>query len=135
MSLSFISFEDSVYKQSFITPWSFIHLLSGLVIQRYFMKYSNYSRRKRYVITIILHTIYEMKDIYRSYLIQDAECEDVNDCKWFDNSIFNSVGDTISSLVGQYIAENYFKRVSLLKLVSILIVFVFIFSKVAHLES
>ena len=76
-----------------------------------------------------------MKDIYRSYLIQDAECKDVNDCKWFDNSIFNSVGDTISSLVGQYIAENYFKRVSLLKLVSILIVFVFIFSKVAHLES
>ena len=134
MTISLISFEDTISNQSFITPWSFIHLLSGLVMQRYFMEYSNYSRRKRYIITIVLHTIYELKDIYRSYIVKDTNCELNPDCRWFDNSILNSVGDTISCLIGQYIAEHYFKRVSLFKLVSILLVLVFVFSSVVKLE-
>jgi multisubunit Na+/H+ antiporter MnhG subunit len=80
--VSLISLEDSKYKPSFTTPWTIIHTISGIT-------FANLSKhldfKSSFIVFFIIHTIYELKDIYS---------------KGSKNSAFNSIGDQTFGVLG-----------------------------------
>ena len=114
ISYKFIYLEDSVHSNnSFITPWSFIHFLSGGSIYKFihFINTKFHLKINEFQFMIIIHTIYEIKDFYKTYFLKDRSY-------WGDNTFFNSVGDTICAIVGYY----FFKNCKELNFVVIIIV-------------
>ena len=112
--------EDTVKDPVLLTPFSIIHMISGFIIQRYLKENTKLSLKQRYITTLILHSIYEYKDYYKSYINVDNECQQKikpDYCRWSDNSFINTIGDTISCLIGQYISENYLLKIKLNKYV------------------
>ena len=60
------------------------------------------------VIVFILHTIYEIFDYYFSYINKTI----VKRFSWKNNSLYNSIGDTICCIIGICVALwicNYYK--------------------------
>jgi hypothetical protein len=110
---------DSRDRVGIITPWSLIHFLAGLngyiLLNRL-----NINPFYNYIILLDLHTLYEMKDYIISYHSEHA------DTVWGDNSLINSITDTIFFLLGIIIA-NKIKHTPLIPLVSI-IIYTYIFS-------
>ena len=90
----FIGYSDNMERPTCITPWSYIHLLSGLNFSLLSLSYlSKHSVIKNLIIFIIIHTIYECKDLYITYIIS-------NNKKYYQNTLINSIGDTIFSIFG-----------------------------------
>ena len=64
------------------TPWSFVHVASGVALETVLR-----DRVQHYLAwAILLHTIYELKDVATPLI--------------YPNSLVNSVGDTLSMLLG-----------------------------------
>ena len=99
MKIKLFSNTDTVKSNSFITPWSYIHLLTGCIIYLY-LKYifKKISIINSFIIMIIIHTIYEIFDLMYYFRIK----KETN--YWSDNSLINSVGDTIFAIIGFLIA-------------------------------
>ena len=102
----FVSLEDKIKgDHAFITPWSFIHLLSGMslfffgnILKRYFdLTFSTF------YFVLIIHTIYEIKDMSGYFINIEEETLFLS-----NNSFFNSVGDTVACILGYYICLWYF---------------------------
>ena len=99
MGFNLLSIKDTSKSNAFITPWSFIHLLSGGLIYLYLKYiYVNISIVKSFIIMIILHTLYEINDL-RYHFKKKKERN-----YWDDNSLINSLGDTICAIIGFLIA-------------------------------
>lgn len=97
-----IGLDDSVNKAVLITPWSIIHFLLGYLCMVY-VNYFNINKDNAIVALFILHTIYEIKDYYFSY-IKDPQSKYE---KWSsNNSIYNCFGDTIAFMLGVAFAVN-----------------------------
>lgn len=81
------SLSDDPDNPKILTPWSLIHIISGLAFAS-FAKYMNFKKTNSFVYLFILHGIYEAKDMSydRSH-----------------NSINNSIGDQICALIGFFI--------------------------------
>ena len=119
--LSFYSNIDTVEEPSLFTPWSLVHLLSGAIIYlytRYFFK--NISRKNAMIIMLFLHTLYEIKDLQYYFFGKKGDDYDEN------NSLPNSICDTICSALGLLIAYNITKTVNLTQLSICTIVLVLI---------
>ena len=79
----------------FITPYSITHFGFGYICQALGINY---------LYGLILHTIYEYSSKYSIYIAKQWS----EDWKGFkEDSIFNSVGDTICFLLGMMLAKNY----------------------------
>jgi hypothetical protein len=63
----------------------------------YFFQYINISPMVALITLFILHTIYEIRDLTKLYNKNDA---------WSDNSLINSIGDTIFFILGMLLAMN-----------------------------
>ena len=87
----FIGLSDTTASNKFITPWSFIHFMTGIVMYR--IKPDIYTG-------LAIHTIYELKDIYMGFKVKDSSLDE-----WGNNSIINSVGDTLCFVLGQMISN------------------------------
>ena len=62
----------------------------------------NFSVKNAFIIDIVLHAIYELKDLYCSYILKSNK----QDNSWCTNSSFlNATTDTISNILGFYIAS------------------------------
>ena len=89
---------DNYKNHTFITPWTFIHFLFGVFVYLFNLKFfKNISTQKSFVIVLIVHTLYEIND--HIYL--------VNIWTKSSNSILNSIGDTVFSILGFYFAYKY----------------------------
>ena len=108
------------YASALITPWTLIHFLTGvntfLILNNY-----NYNYSQILYIGIIVHTIYEIKDC--KLYFTDAKRTD-----WNDNSIINSIGDTISFVLGLLLGNfmknnNYINKITLGSSISIQFLF------------
>ena len=91
--------SDSKKDVTLITPWSFIHAYSGFMFYltlKYL--YPEFSLLKIFILLIIVHTIYEIKDLLSYFNIK------VSSEKWSDNSYMNSIFDTIFALIGFFVA-------------------------------
>jgi hypothetical protein len=117
----FLSDSDTIEKNALFTPWSFIHFLSGFMSYLYIKKYTNISNFNILLITIIIHTIYEIKDI-SSHTLKLHNSKSI----WYDNSLLNSIGDTIAYILGLIIAlmfKDKIKTLSNKNVVTITLIF------------
>ena len=104
MSKLFCSF-DSIKEPSRITPYTFVHILSGMLLYLYIIYiYPGISYINALMIVLFVHTLYEIKDL--QYYFNQTHHVDVYD----DNSFINSVYDTIACVIGVYIASYYIHR-------------------------
>ena len=79
----------------FITPWSISHFVTGYMAKLFGLNY---------IIGLICHTIYE----YSNYTSKPLKQKWNKDWYGFKNdSIFNSIGDTVVFLFGMFLAKNY----------------------------
>lgn len=91
------SLEDTIQKNALITPWSIVHLLTGYLFSVYGINVFKFSFNKAFLIGLILHTIYEIKDL-SCYFIN---CD--NKSQWHNNSWINSIKDTIFFIIGFFL--------------------------------
>jgi len=79
----------------FITPWSISHFVTGYMAKLFGLNY---------IIGLICHTIYE----YSNYTSEPLKQKWSKDWYGFKNdSIFNSIGDTVVFLFGMFLAKNF----------------------------
>lgn len=94
---------DNKKEPALFTPFSIIHILNSILLV-YFLLYC-FDFKSKYIITtvvivFILHTIYEIFDYYFSYINKTI----VKRFSWKNNSLYNSIGDTICCIIGICIA-------------------------------
>jgi len=121
------STSDTLKNSTFITPWAIMHLLGAIIGYMYIKAlFPNLSNVTIIIIYFILHTLYEIKDVYYSYKMNNESWYDIN----VDNSIQNSIGDTIFTIVGLYIAYRYLNHPNMYEIVigtTIFIVMILLF--------
>jgi hypothetical protein len=110
---NWFSLIESPYSESWITPWSFIHFMWG-VIYAIFMLSFQFNYKSVILIGFLIHSVYEFKDYHYSY--------NRNDSTFKFNSVRNILGDTISFLFGIYICINYIRILPINLQLSLLIV-------------
>lgn len=132
MKYNIIKNGDAINNATFITPWSFIHLFSGFV-GILFINYFHISEYIGIFLLIILHTFYEAKDFYFSYLYKGPE---TSISKWSSkNSLFNSLGDTVSFIIGIYLGRFIVpSKIELVIICLVYIIFYYIFIKNVHIK-
>lgn len=106
-----VGFSDTVASSKFITPWSFIHFMSGVVMYR--LKPDIY-------FGLFLHTLYELKDVYLSTKVKNKKTDD-----WGNNSILNCLGDTLFFWIGQIVSNKI--KLSTQTLITLHLIFFVIF--------
>ena len=122
MNIFFISNGDTINKPSCITPWSFIHLYSGFIFYLTMkLLFPKLTFINILISWIIIHTLYEIKDILYYFKIKLASDY------WGNNSIMNSLFDTIFALIGLYIGYIINSKSILLYIISIIIYFLFLY--------
>lgn len=77
-----LGMKDSKYNSAILTPWTIIHVISGIMFA-VFSK--NLDFKKSLFLFFVIHTIYELKDIY----FEDGQ-----------NSFANSIGDQLFAVTG-----------------------------------
>lgn len=102
MNFQIASFgEDSPKTPLLFNISSFSHLVWGIFMAIFIKKFK--LAKDNYTLMLLvfsLHTIYEIKDIYFSYI----NVPDKNSKYYWNanNSFINSIGDTIFNLIGAY---------------------------------
>lgn len=95
--MSLFSTSDTNDNPTWLTPWSFIHFMSGVVFYKIAkIIFPDISLLNNFLIWFLVHTLYEVKDYYKSYIDYDGS-------GWNNNSLINSIGDTISAILGFFI--------------------------------
>ena len=102
-----IGISNTVETPLFITPWSYIHFIASSAFFLYFnMLFKNALIAG--LVLFLVHTIYEFKDYYTTYMnkkIFRHEGKDTYRYSFFkDNTLENSIGDTIFSIFGMFFA-------------------------------
>ena len=96
--------DNSIESPTLITPFSLVHLITSATL---FYIIRLYTSNTAYIVIIVLiiHTIYELKDYYTTY-INKIEIKNPNYFASFfsNNTIENSIGDTIFCIIGVVIA-------------------------------
>jgi len=94
---------DTVENPAFITFWSFIHLLSGILLY-VFISFAEKATAAgthlppwfAVVLAFVIHLFYECKDFFYSYV---SEVKPTN-----SNSLLNSIGDQVCGSLGILLA-------------------------------
>lgn len=119
----FIGNSDNINTPTYITPWSYIHFLTGLNIFLVLKYIKVIPDIYNLIILFILHTIYECNDYINTYILYD---------KYKRNTLVNSIGDTIFALLGWILGYVLFPRIKykyIIILIILQIVSVIIFIK------
>jgi hypothetical protein len=95
MKAVFYNKDDTIENPALFTPWSFMHILSSIQIILFLYYYG--FRKNIILYSFLIHSLYELKDYYFSYVLK------VDYGVWYNNSFLNTIGDTISCFIGIYI--------------------------------
>lgn len=101
-----------------LSPWSFIHVLSGYILALICFVLLSEDTVKIFVLSNIIHAGYEVKDYINTYVIDDRVVGNIDDDSWGNNSLINSVGDQISCNVGILIflyVKPFLKKINMCK--------------------
>ena len=99
-------------KNSNITPifydiYSYYHLMTGYSFYMIMKHFYNMSFKKILIIWIIIHSIYECKDIFNTYILKIKPYSE--NIFISNNSFYNSIGDTLFTILGVIIAFLLYK--------------------------
>tara|TARA_B100001540_G_C15741834_1_gene612650 strand:- start:442 stop:1014 length:573 start_codon:yes stop_codon:yes gene_type:complete len=107
---------DNKKEPALFTPFSIIHI-TNCILLTYFLLYCSDFNSKYIITTVVivfvLHTIYEIIDYYNTYI----NVTFIKQFSWKNNSLYNSIGDTICCIIGICIALwicNYYKLFNIL---------------------
>ena len=92
--------NNNIENPTLLTPFSLVHLVSGITL---FILLSLYTKNRIVIIigVLIIHTIYEFKDYYTTYINKIRFKKDNYFSEFFiDNTVINSIGDTIACIIG-----------------------------------
>ena len=120
---TFIGKKDYKKGPTCITPWSYIHFLTGLNIFLIINSIKVVPYIYNLIIFFILHTIYECNDYIKTYIIYDK-----ND----QSTLINSIWDTIFALFGWilgYLLLYKLKNIYIIIPIGIQIISIIIFIK------
>ena len=92
----FIGNNDAINNPTLFTPWTLIHVAVSSCIYSFLNIYLKHPNSM--YITIILHSIYELKDFYYSYINIELTGRD-------SNSWLNSIGDSLGCIAGIYLSH------------------------------
>ena len=102
--MKLVGYNDTLETPIFITPWSLIHFLTGLTL---FFMCRVFTQNIYIIVFIILgiHSIYEFKDYYSTYINQIRFKKDTYLSSFFkNNTLENTIGDTVVCMLGIIIA-------------------------------
>ena len=110
--------HDTLNKPKFIDSATLLHFFLGIIsyfILHIFFKLTFY---KSLILYIILHTIYELKDVYYTYFkfysLRPIKSSNFLQFGYHsDNSFYNSIGDTVYTILGFYIGM-FFSKINIL---------------------
>ena len=104
--MKLLALLDSKESGTVLTPWSLLHAFYG------FMHFAvahcaGISDRASFYSMLVFHTLYEIKDLQYYFSSEVQLSED----GWGNNSLLNSIGDTICALIGYYVAVSKYKTI------------------------
>ena len=101
----FFSLLDSKKKNSVITPWTFMHIYSGIFFSLFTFQHTKLTARNSFILYSFIHFLYECKDFYLTYVSNFKVTNKNNLYGLFsnNNSIINSISDQIFGMIGWYI--------------------------------
>ena len=108
-----ICLSDSINKYAFITPWTFLHIFSGILFSLFTFEYTKLTARNSFIAYSFIHFLYECKDFYLTY-ISDIKFTNKNNLFGLfanNNTIINSIGDQIFGMIGWYIGYKIFNKI------------------------
>ncbi len=91
----FIGNNDTTNNPTLFTPWTIVHIASSSSLYAFLTMFINH--KYSVYITIFLHSLYELKDYYYSYI-------NIKYIGRYLNSWLNSIGDTLGCFVGIYLS-------------------------------
>ena len=126
---------DSTLTPKLSDVFSFSHFINGFfyyVLSDYFFEYSF---QTNLIIWQIIHTLYELKDMYFSYIAKIEPKKEYLLGFISNNSFTNTLGDIIYSILGFYLGYIIYKKVliydnktneRLKKYIQIITIFIFV---------
>ena len=100
---------DTHAVPKFTDKYSFVHFINGIIFYFILIKLFKFTFSIGLLIWFILHSIYELKDIYytyfKSYTIRPTRNNKLYGIFHSNNSWYNSIGDTLSALLGFYVGS------------------------------
>lgn len=87
--------DDRLHDSCLITPFFLVHLLSGIWLASLFRTFFP-SVKQVFLAVLFVHTLYEIKDYYVSYVLKLGQ-----------TSLWNSIGDTIAVIMGYCVYKKY----------------------------
>ena len=92
-------------EPAWFSRWSIIHVLSGVALEA---GSRHLTFNKGLALTLFIHTLYELKDMLVSYYTIGRNTYDHG---WRDNSVQNSIGDTLAVVCGFCLSRMYLQGV------------------------
>jgi len=92
---------DDIDNKSLFTPYSIVHIYSSMIgyfILNFYVDNIIY----KFLIILVIHTLYECKDYYLAYIKKYKTKKE--DELAYKGSLTNSIGDSIASVIGIFIA-------------------------------
>ncbi len=117
---------DSKKNPSLFTAWFLVHLLFGVILMYIFYIYFSIDIWLSILIILIIHTIYEINDLFINPLFY----QNTNLKK--NHSIINSLGDTIGCIIGILIVVIFIRdknNIFFISAFTLYFVLIFIFKK------
>ena len=105
---------DTISKPALFTPASLLHFVVGIWLYS-ILKYYNYTNSQTYFLSIMIHTIYEMQDLVcnnKKLCKYFFGISDIHSSYWKNNSFYNSIGDTISFILGMIYVQLYSHKIT-----------------------
>lgn len=113
--MKFFDYGDSVPDSCLLSPWSLMHFNVGIVSTQFLKIYTNLTIKENLLLGLLFHTFYEIKDIVKS-----CNSKSKDKLKWGNDSLLNSLGDTLCFMLGQYIVIKYSNKLPSFKILFII---------------
>lgn len=101
-SIALISTLDNTSHPALVTPWSLIHIFSGIMAYILLSTFTSWNNFEKGLAWLNLGTFYEIKDMYKTYVSKEHNY----------NTFANSMGDIVFNMIGFFIGMSMFKEIS-----------------------